>query len=170
MRPPDPLPDPPRDCASDLPDWPLHERPGFLIRRLHQIHVALFNEACARFDVTPVQYSLLSALNRRGAADQTTLAADVALDRTTATGALRRLEGRGYVARTVSSQDRRAQSCRLTAEGLEVLRRMEPEARVAHRDTVASLSGAERALFLELLGRLVEERAGSGTAAGLALG
>ena len=68
--------------------WPLSQRPGFLIRRLHQIHVALFQEACGKFDVTPLQYSLLSALAARKTADQTTLAADIALDRTTTTGAL----------------------------------------------------------------------------------
>jgi len=70
--------------------WPLSQRPGFLIRRLHQIHVALFQEACGKFDVTPLQYSLLSALAARKTADQTTLAADIALDRTTTTGALKR--------------------------------------------------------------------------------
>src|SRR5712672_2457212 len=61
--------------------WPLSQRPGFLIRRLHQIHVALFQEACGHFEVTPLQYSLLSALAARKTADQTTLAADIALDR-----------------------------------------------------------------------------------------
>ena len=29
--------------------WPLEQRPGYLIRRLHQIHVALFQEKCAAF-------------------------------------------------------------------------------------------------------------------------
>ena len=57
--------------------WPLRQRPGFLIRRLHQIHVALFQQKCADFEITPLQYSLLSALAKRGTADQTTLAADI---------------------------------------------------------------------------------------------
>src|SRR3569832_341352 len=82
-------------------NWPLEQRPGFLIRRLHQIHVALFQERCAEFDVTPLQYSLLSALAARGMADQTTLAADVALDRTTTTGALKRLQARRFIERAV---------------------------------------------------------------------
>lgn len=139
-----------------LSDWPLAERPGYLIRRLQQIHVALFAEACAPFDVTPVQYSLMSALARRGLADQTSLAADVALDRTTATGALKRLEARGFVERTVSASDRRAQACRLTPAGLETLRRMEPAAREAHRETVAPLDPAERDTLVGLMARLVE--------------
>lgn len=136
-------------------DWPLAERPGFLIRRLQQIHVALFAQACAEFDVTPVQYSLLSALDRRGRADQTTLAADVALDRTTTTGALKRLHARGLVGRAVSQSDRRAQTCQLTAVGLETLRRIEPAARIAHHQTVALLSPEEREQLLALLSKLV---------------
>ena len=88
--------------------WPLSERPGFLIRRLHQIHVALFQEACGEFEVTPLQYSLLSALAARKTADQTTLAADIALDRTTTTGALKRLAARNFVERAVDDEDRRA--------------------------------------------------------------
>ncbi len=77
--------------------WPLSQRPGFLIRRLQQIHVALFQEACGQFEVTPLQYSLLSALAARETADQTTLAADIALDRTTTTGALKRLAARKLI-------------------------------------------------------------------------
>ena len=84
-------PSPPQAGADP---WPLGQRPGFLIRRLHQIHVALFQEKCAQFEITPLQYSLLSALAVRGNADQTTIAIDVSLDRTTTTGALKRLQAR----------------------------------------------------------------------------
>src|ERR1700732_3408832 len=120
--------------------WPLGQRPGFPTRALHQIHVALFQKKCAAFDVTPLQYSLLSALARRGTADQTTLAADVALDRTTTTGALKRLQSRKFIERTVHRRDRRAQICRLTKAGAILLRQMEASARAAHRDTGAGLS------------------------------
>src|SRR6266404_5556098 len=111
------------------PSWPLDQRPGFLIRRLHQIHVALFQKRCAAFEITPLQYSLLSALATRGTADQTTLAADVALDRTTTTGALKRLQLRKFVERAIHPRDRRAQICRLTRAGAALLRRMEEPAR-----------------------------------------
>src|SRR6202451_1827128 len=101
--------------------WPLDQRPGFLIRRLHQIHVALFQKRCAAFEITPLQYSLLSALATRGTADQTTLAADIALDRTTTTGALKRLQLRQFVERSIGRRDRRAQVCRLTKTGAALL-------------------------------------------------
>jgi DNA-binding MarR family transcriptional regulator len=135
--------------------WPLGQRPGFLIRRLHQIHVALFQKRCAAFDVTPLQYSLLSALARRGTADQTTLAADVALDRTTTTGALKRLQSRKFIERQVHHRDRRAQICRLTKAGASLLRQMEAAARAAHRETVADLSKTEQKRFIAMMQRIV---------------
>ena len=72
-------------------DWPLSTRPGFLVRRLHQIHISLFMEACAECRITPLQYSVLSILAASGPTDQTKLAAAVALDRTTTTGIAKRL-------------------------------------------------------------------------------
>jgi len=135
--------------------WPLGQRSGFLIRRLHQIHVALFQKRCAAFDVTPLQYSLLSALAGRGTADQTTLAADVALDRTTTTGALKRLQSRKFIERAIHHRDRRAQICRLTKAGATLLRQMEASARTAHRETVADLSKAEQKRFIAMMQRIV---------------
>jgi DNA-binding MarR family transcriptional regulator len=135
--------------------WPLEQRPGFLIRRLHQIHVALFQKKCAAFAVTPLQYSLLSALAERGNADQTTLAADVALDRTTTTGALKRLQSRNFIERSVDHRDRRAQMCRLTKAGATLVRQMEASARAAHRETVADLSKADQKRLIAMMQKIV---------------
>ena len=135
--------------------WPLSERPGFLIRRLHQIHVALFQEACGEFEITPLQYSLLSALAVRKTADQTTLAADIALDRTTTTGALKRLAARNFVERAVDDEDRRARLCRLTPAGAALLGKIEASARAAHRATLETLDERERAMFIEMMQRIV---------------
>jgi DNA-binding MarR family transcriptional regulator len=139
--------------------WPLGQRPGFLIRRLHQIHVALFQEKCAEFEITPLQYSLLSALAVRKTADQTTLAADVSLDRTTTTGALKRLQSRRFVERAVRRDDRRARACRLTAAGTALLTKMDSAARAAHRDTLASLSKPEQKRFVVLMQQIVAANA-----------
>lgn len=141
-------------------DWPLMERPGFLARRLHQIHVSLFAEMCAGFRITPLQYSLLSALSELGTADQTTLARAVALDRTTTTGGLKRLESRGFLQRVTSEVDRRAQVCRMTPEGEALLAAMEPAARAAHEATIGALDESERQVFLALLKRVVGAQEG----------
>jgi DNA-binding MarR family transcriptional regulator len=138
--------------------WPLEQRPGYLIRRLHQIHVALFQEKCAGFEITPLQYSLLTALAKRGTADQTTLALDIALDRTTTTGALKRLQSRGFVDRATAHHDRRSQACRLTRAGAALLRRMEKSARAAHLETVDALSKADRKRFIAMMQKIVTAR------------
>jgi MarR family transcriptional regulator, lower aerobic nicotinate degradation pathway regulator len=147
--------------------WPLSRRPGFLIRRLHQIHVALFQEACGAFEITPLQYSLLSALAVRGTADQTTLAADISLDRTTTTGALKRLAARRLVERTVNKDDRRARLCRLTPSGTTLLATIEKSARAAHRRTIAELSEREQAAFIDMMQRIVAGNANRDSASAL---
>ena len=138
--------------------WPLEKRPGYLIRRLHQIHVALFQETCAEFEITPLQYSLLTALAKRGIADQTTLAADIALDRTTTTGALKRLQSRRFVDRATADHDRRSQLCRLTRKGSALLKKMEKPAQSAHLDTVADLSKADQKRFIVMMQKIVAAR------------
>src|SRR5579872_284415 len=50
------------DSAAPSIRLPLWSRPGYLVRRLHQIHTALFAEECKAFAITPVQYGLLTAL------------------------------------------------------------------------------------------------------------
>ena len=148
--------------------WPLEERPGYLIRRLHQIHVALFQERCAAFEITPLQYSLLTALAKRGTADQTTLAADIALDRTTTTGALRRLQSRRFVDRATARHDRRSQTCRLTGAGATLLRKMERSARAAHLETVADLSKTDQKRYIAMMRKIVTARSEpTGATAGL---
>jgi DNA-binding MarR family transcriptional regulator len=146
--------------------WPLEERPGYLIRRLHQIHVALFQEKCAAFEITPLQYSLLTALEKRGIADQTTLAIDIALDRTTTTGALKRLQSRGFVDRATARHDRRSQACRLTRAGVTLLGRMEKAARQAHLETVADLGKTDQKRLVAMMQKIVKAR--SATAGALA--
>ena len=40
----------------------VYEMPGHLIRRAHQLSTAIFAEECAEFDLTPVQYAALEAI------------------------------------------------------------------------------------------------------------
>jgi len=144
-----------RTSAGSETAWPLFERPGFLARRVHQIHVSLFSEICADAGVTPVQYSLMSVLVDRNVADQTTLARIVALDRTTTTGALKRLQARGLVQRVTSKEDRRSQACRLTPAGRALVASMEASARRAHEATVEPLTKSEQRHLIALLKRIV---------------
>lgn len=142
-----------RAQASDLP---LSDRPGFLVRRLHQIHVALFAEECAALGVTPVQTSVLTALERDAPLDQVSIAREVGIDRANCTDVLRRLEERRLVRRVASPTDSRAKLCDLTPAGRRLLARLAPAARRAHDRTIAALPKAEREAFVKSLVRLVE--------------
>src|SRR5579872_6775474 len=62
---------------------PLVDRPGHLIRRLQQIAHAIFIEQAREFDVTPVQYAALFAINDHPGIDQTALCNIIAYDRST---------------------------------------------------------------------------------------
>jgi len=78
---------------SEMPLW---GRPGYLLRRLHQIHYALFFEECAGFDITPVQYGLLTTLSLNPNLDQNSLARELGIDRTNVADVLNRLGRRTH--------------------------------------------------------------------------
>jgi DNA-binding MarR family transcriptional regulator len=131
-------------------------RPGYLIRRLHQIHLALFAEECSRFGVTPVQFSLLSVVAARPGLDQSALALEVGVDRATTANVLARLEANGLLRRGRDAADSRVKLIYLTAAGRRMLQRMDGPARRAHERTLGGLAAAERARFVAFLAQLVD--------------
>ncbi len=134
----------------------LRRRPGFLIRRLHQIHLALFAEECGALGVTPVQYSIMTVIERQPRLDQASLCEEIGIDRATMADVLDRLEQRRLVARRRSGTDRRMKLVSMTAIGRRLLARIDPHARRAHERTVEALPADERVVFIESLRRLVE--------------
>jgi DNA-binding MarR family transcriptional regulator len=142
--------------AAELARSPLWIRPGFLIRRLNQIHYAMFLDECAEFGITPVQYGALTVLAMNPELDQASLAAELGIDRTTVAGVLTRLTARGLVSRRPSVQDRRMKLATLTAEGEQVTARMKASMQRAQTRLLEPLAPAERAAFMDYLTQLVE--------------
>jgi DNA-binding MarR family transcriptional regulator len=136
----------------------LMSRPGFLIRRLYQIHVSIFAEECAAEAVTPVQHSVLATLDQSGAIDQATLSRAVALDRTSVADIVTRLERRRLLKRYASPDDRRMTLSELTNQGRALLNRLEAASARAHERTISALPEEERALFLQTLCRLIDAK------------
>lgn len=142
-----------RSLYASMPLW---ARPGFLIRRLHQINYALFFEECAGFDITPVQYSLLTTLSLNPDTDQHTLGREVGIDRTNVADVLRRLEQRGLLTRRKGEVDRRAVLARLTPAGEKVTREMFKAMQRAQARLLEPLPPKERAALMAGLLRLVD--------------
>lgn len=134
----------------------LEEMPGYLIRRLWQISTALFLEETQGLDLTtPQLVAMLLIVNEPGH-DQTWLGCRSALDRTTITGVVDRLEARGLIRREVDPSNRRARLLYPLPEGEALMARARPAVARAHERLLAPLPPAEQTVFLSLLHRLVD--------------
>jgi DNA-binding MarR family transcriptional regulator len=130
----------------------LHEQPGHLIRRAHQIAVALFHENLGR-EVTPVQYAVLRALQDKPGIDQVTLAQEIALDTSSTADVAVRLEAKGLIAREVLSRGQRCLT--LTDDGQALLARLVPGMNEMCQTMLADMNQKEQAEFLRLLRKFV---------------
>lgn len=132
---------------------------GHLIRRLHQQSTQVFVQRtqAAGFDLTPVQFAALDAIQAHPATDQARVAEAIAYDRATIGGVIDRLEQKGWVRRVVSERDRRARELSLTPEGQRVFSALLPIVQGLQDDILQSLDGADRACFLKLARQLVEQ-------------
>jgi DNA-binding MarR family transcriptional regulator len=139
-------------------------RPGFLIRRLHQIHCGLFLDETREFNITPVQYSLMTALGTHGEMDQNTLSHEIGLERTSVAEVIPRLEARGLLQRRQSTEDRRVKLVKLSRKGLYLLKKMDINVQRAHDRTIEQIPEEQRALFMLQLIRLVEANNDVGSA------
>ena len=129
--------------------------PGHLIRRAHQLAVALFMEETAAYDVTPVQFAILNALIDIPGEDQVPLAARVAFDAATSGSVIGRLEAKGWIRREVDPMDKRRKLLWVTAEGEQAVAQMKPGVAQVQQRLLAPLNTAERAALVDLLERLV---------------
>ncbi len=136
----------------------LYAKPGHLIRRCQQIAVALFIEevGAAGFDLTPVQYAALVAIEENGGIEATTLSALIAFDRSTLGDVIERLVTKGLVARTPNQQDRRVKRLAATAEGSRVAAAIEAAVERAQTRILAPLNASDRKRFLALLAQVVD--------------
>jgi MarR family transcriptional regulator, lower aerobic nicotinate degradation pathway regulator len=137
-------------------DHPIYSRPGHLIRRLQQIAVAIFMSETERFNITPVQYSTLLAVEMYPGIDQTTLVNIIAFDRTTIGKVVGRLESKKWIKRASRAEDRRSKRLTITPAGRKVLRTIDTPVDRAQELILAPLRPVERRVFVEMLERLVK--------------
>jgi DNA-binding MarR family transcriptional regulator len=129
--------------------------PGHLIRRAHQLAVALFMEETAEFGVTPVQFAILNALIEDPGEDQVTLAGKVAFDAATFGSVIGRLEAKGWVRRKPDAVDRRRKLLWVTPEGERAAAAMKRSVAKAQARILSALEPGERDQLVKLLDKLV---------------
>jgi MarR family transcriptional regulator, lower aerobic nicotinate degradation pathway regulator len=138
------------EAAPD--DYHLQDQVGFVLRKVHQRHVAIFASHIA--DLTPPQFAALAMLSDVGETSQSQLGQLIAMDAATVKGVIDRLKARGLVALSKTDGDKRRLLVSLTAEGREAVAALIAKARIITEETLAPLSAKEVSTFLKLLAKL----------------
>lgn len=140
--------------ASVLDGYDIEHQVGFLLRRAHQRHVALFQDAMAQLNLTPTQFNALVRIVQLGAVTQNHLGRLAAMDPATVQGVVRRMVARGLVERRPDPADRRTTVLSPTEAGLALAASAVIAGRAITIATLAPLSGDEERCVLTLLGKI----------------
>lgn len=135
----------------------LYARPGFLLRRAHQISAAVFEDACKELALTPAQFGVLTVLQAHPGLGQSSLARALGFDKVTVLRVLRGLEARGLVTRGPSEGNRRNVSVSLTQQGARVLQQAQKPAERAYKRLMGPLDREQQEQLLHLLQLLTGE-------------
>jgi DNA-binding MarR family transcriptional regulator len=133
----------------------LYRRPGYLIRRAHQISSALFTEECRPTNITPTQFGVLFILKHFPEVDQITVARLGSFDRSTNATVLALLEERQLIERRVHHGDRRRRLLYLSDEGNRILSEIAVSTQNARHRLVGHFTGDEQAFLLRCLDRII---------------
>lgn len=129
----------------------LYARPGFLLRRAHQISSAVFEDECKAVSLTPAQFGVLCVLHASPGLDQSTLGRALGFDKVTVMRVMRGLETRGLIRRVYEPTNRRNLSISLTDAGLDLLVQTQEPAEHAYNRLMAPLNHEQRHQLVTLL-------------------
>ncbi len=132
----------------------VEDQVGFLLRRAHQRHAALFQEGMDEAELTPMQFTALIKTVELGRVTQNQLGRLAAMDPATIQGVVRRLIARGLVCRAPDPMDRRTAVLTPTAAGVALAVRAVASARRITEATLRPLDGEEQRQLLALLRKL----------------
>lgn len=129
-------------------------RADALLKQAHQAAVGLLNRRFSGFGLTVSQYYVLTALAGGGGLSQAAIGRAIGSDRATAGAMIRRLADHGLVERAGGNVGRHGHVIVLTADGAELLRRMEGALEQAMEPLLSPLDPGERRTLVDLLARL----------------
>lgn len=142
------------ETGMALDTYVVEDQVGFMLRRAHQRHVALFQEGISKIELTPTQFTALIKTVELGRVTQNHLGRLAAMDPATIQGVVRRLIARGLVGREPDPLDRRTAVLTPTADGVALAARAVACARQITEATLRPLEEQERAHLLALLRKL----------------
>ena len=125
-----------------------------LLHRAQQLAVDRFALLVADPTLTLRQFTLLAAIAKTPGLSQAELVRATGIDRSTLADMMPRLEKRGWVERTASEDDLRANEVRLAQTGAETLKNARHAAAAADAAILDALPKSKRHAFLEALKKL----------------
>ncbi|MEQ9449742.1 MAG: MarR family transcriptional regulator [Rhodospirillaceae bacterium] len=131
--------------------------PGLVGFNLRCAQLAVFQHFGATVgaeNVSPPQFGTLLLIEANPGISQSAVAEALRFDRSTLVQIIDRLEGRDFVARRASPQDRRSHALELTETGAEFLAKLKVLALDHENDAAAALTDAERAQLIALLQKI----------------
>ncbi len=148
------LPKPiPGAAAAEAAPYSLDEQVGFILRQVAQRHAAIFSAGIGA-DVTMTQWAALSKLDETGPLSQNLLGRHTVMDAATIKGVIDRLTQRGLTETHLDPNDQRRRLVSLTDPGRALVHRVAVQALQVTEDTLAPLTGDERATLMALLMKL----------------
>ena len=135
----------------------LYVRPGFLLRRAHQISAAVFEDECRSVGLTPAQFGVLSVLQASAGLGQSSLARALGFDKVTVLRVLRGLEARGLIVRTPAAISRRSLAIALSDAGRALLLQAQEPVERAYQRLMAPLNDDQKAQLISLLQTLTAD-------------
>jgi DNA-binding MarR family transcriptional regulator len=137
----------------------VYERPGYQARQFHRIATTLFLEETQKYDVSALQYGILTVVHSRPGIDQIGACEVLGADRSTLATVVDRLEKQGLVERVASATDRRSNALHLTLLGKRLLPEIRRAEERMRKRIFKSLSSPELEIFTELMTRIIQDHA-----------
>ena len=115
---------------------------GFLIHDVSRLRRTIADKALRPFGITRSQSWLLAYLHRHDGSDmtQSELAKKMDVGKVTLGGLIDRLEERGYVERRIDRSDRRARRVFMTAQGAELVMKLQTVSENLNREILEGIS------------------------------
>jgi DNA-binding MarR family transcriptional regulator len=148
---------------TNLDLGPLPELIGYVLRRAQLVVFQDFFQACAPFNISPAQFSVLTVIERNPGLTQSQVAAALGIKRTNFVGLLDALERRALAERRQAARDKRSYALYLTTDGAALMRKLKPVLKAHESRMVARIGETGRDRLVELLHEIVDARASNGT-------
>jgi DNA-binding MarR family transcriptional regulator len=129
----------------------LAQSPGHLLRRAQQYAFDLYAKEVGSDDLTPRQFTVLTAVEQNEGLSQTDLVRLTGIDRSTLADMISRLLKRDMLARKRTESDARANAVRITAAGRKALKGVGAAVARAESHILDPLPAGKRAEFMKLL-------------------